>query len=98
VAAHPRGNREAMGRRATQDEKVATPVTSCNDHERAASASARRHALGIDVGTGSVRAGLLHDSGRMLASAKADISLHRAAGLLVEQSSAEIRRVQFGLG
>ena len=59
-------------------------------HEFEAAAPVRRYAIGVDVGTGSVRAGVFDDGGAMLASAKTDISLHREAGLVVEQSSAEI--------
>lgn len=46
--------------------------------------------IGVDVGTGSARAGVFDASGRMLASAKRDITLHRGPGAMVEQSSAEI--------
>jgi D-ribulokinase len=46
--------------------------------------------MGVDVGAGSVRAGLFDDGGRMLAAAKTVISLRRAAGLMVERSSAAI--------
>ena len=46
--------------------------------------------LGIDVGTGSARAGLFDLSGRMVATAKHDIRLWRAPGGIVEQSSADI--------
>ena len=46
--------------------------------------------LGIDVGTGSARAGLFDDTGRMLASAKHDICMWREAGSIVEQSSDDI--------
>ena len=46
--------------------------------------------IGVDVGTGSVRAGVFGSTGTMLASAKTDIALHRGPGLSVEQSSAEI--------
>ena len=48
------------------------------------------HLIGIDVGTGSARAGLFDLNGHMHAVAKRDISLFREAGLIVEQSSAEI--------
>lgn len=49
-----------------------------------------RHIIGIDVGTGSARAGLFDLSGSMLASAKRDITLWRGPGPMVEQSSADI--------
>ena len=48
------------------------------------------HLIGVDVGTGSARAGVFDTSGRMLGSAKTEITLHRAPGAIVEQSSAEI--------
>lgn len=51
---------------------------------------ASRYVIGVDVGTGSARAGLFDLAGRMLAVAKRDISLHREAGSIVEQSSTEI--------
>lgn len=46
--------------------------------------------IGVDVGTGSARAGLFDLSGRMLASSKREISLWRGPGTMVEQSSAQI--------
>lgn len=49
-----------------------------------------RCVIGVDVGTGSARAGVFDLDGRLLASAKHSISLHRAVGSRVEQSSAEI--------
>lgn len=48
------------------------------------------HFLGIDVGTGSARAGVFDAAGRMVASAKADIRLWRDAGDIAEQSSNDI--------
>jgi D-ribulokinase len=49
-----------------------------------------RCVIGVDVGTGSARAGVFDLEGRLLASARQSISLHRAPGSRVEQSSAEI--------
>lgn len=46
--------------------------------------------LGVDVGTGSARAGLFDLSGRMLASTKREITLWRGPDAMVEQSSAQI--------
>ncbi|HTO29670.1 MAG TPA: FGGY family carbohydrate kinase, partial [Pararhizobium sp.] len=51
---------------------------------------ARRYVIGVDVGTGSARAGLFDLDGTMLSVARRDISLYREAGAIVEQSSAEI--------
>jgi len=48
------------------------------------------HYLGIDVGTGSARAGVFDRTGTMLASAKRDIAIFREAGHVVEQSSNDI--------
>jgi D-ribulokinase len=55
-----------------------------------ASARGARHLLGVDVGTGSARAGVFDPAGRMLASAKHDITLFQASGAVAEQSSDEI--------
>ncbi len=49
-----------------------------------------RYVIGIDVGTGSARAGIFDAAGRMMATAKHDIGLFRDSGAIVEQSSAEI--------
>jgi FGGY-family pentulose kinase len=51
---------------------------------------APRYVIGVDVGTGSARAGLFDLDGHMLAVAKRDITLFREAGSIVEQSSTEI--------
>ena len=48
------------------------------------------HFIGIDVGTGSARAGIFDRHGRMLAAAKRDIALYRDGPDLAEQSSADI--------
>ncbi|SDR61842.1 FGGY-family carbohydrate kinase [Paraburkholderia tuberum] len=49
-----------------------------------------RYVIGVDVGTGSARAGIFDPKGRMRASAKRDISLYQSSGSIVEQSSGEI--------
>ena len=46
--------------------------------------------LGIDVGTGSARAGLFDGSGRLVASAKRPIKMWRETGDIFEQSSDDI--------
>jgi D-ribulokinase len=46
--------------------------------------------IGVDVGTGSVRAGVFDLDGGLLASAVQDITVFRAPGSIVEQSSHEI--------
>ncbi|WP_293794763.1 FGGY-family carbohydrate kinase [uncultured Bosea sp.] len=48
------------------------------------------HFIGIDVGTGSARAGIFDRTGRMLATAKRDIALYRDGPDFAEQSSADI--------
>lgn len=48
------------------------------------------YVIGVDVGTGSARAGLFDLNGRMLSVAKREITLYREAGSIVEQSSSEI--------
>ena len=54
------------------------------------------HFIGVDVGTGSARAGVFDAAGTMLASAKPDIRVWREAGDIVEQSSNEIWRAVCG--
>lgn len=51
---------------------------------------APRYVIGVDVGTGSARAGLFDLKGHMLSVAKRDITLFRESGSIVEQSSTEI--------
>lgn len=51
---------------------------------------------GIDVGTGSARAGLFTADGRLLASARRPIAIWREAGEIVEQSSEDIWRAVAG--
>ncbi|CAM3060298.1 FGGY-family carbohydrate kinase [Paracoccus nototheniae] len=48
--------------------------------------------LGIDVGTGSARAGVFTTNGRMIGTGKHPIALHRQPGSIVEQSSEDIWR------
>lgn len=64
-------------------------MTMTNAGNTAASATSR-YIIGVDVGTGSARAGLFDLTGRMIAAAKRDISIYRESGAIVEQSSGEI--------
>src|SRR5580700_1283029 len=52
--------------------------------------------IGVDVGTGSARAGIFDADGRLLASAKRPIAIWREAGEIVEQSSDDIWRATTG--
>ncbi|WP_235040874.1 FGGY family pentulose kinase [Vreelandella profundi] len=52
--------------------------------------SHQAHVLGIDIGTGSARAGIFTLDGVMLAEAKTPIAMHRPAEHHVEQSSTDI--------
>lgn len=49
-----------------------------------------RHFIGIDVGTGSARAGVFAADGTMVATAKRDIALYQDGTDIAEQSSADI--------
>lgn len=51
-----------------------------------------KYFLGVDVGTGSARAGVFDASGTMLGTGKRDIAMWREAGGIVEQSSNDIWR------
>lgn len=46
--------------------------------------------IGVDVGTGSARAGVFDRDGALLASARRDLAMHRDDAGLVEQSSAQV--------
>jgi D-ribulokinase len=48
--------------------------------------------IGVDVGTGSARAGVFDDRGRLLANAKQPIAIWHEAGGIVEHSSRDIWR------
>src|SRR5260370_18980671 len=47
---------------------------------------------GVDVGTGSARAGVFDGTGKLIASAKRAIAIWREPGAIVEQSSDDIWR------
>ncbi len=48
------------------------------------------HVIGVDVGTGSARAGIFEPTGRMVATAKRNIALYRDGPDIAEQSSTDI--------
>ena len=50
----------------------------------------RQAFIGVDVGTGSARAGVFDESGTLLATARRPIAVWREAGDIVEQSSPDI--------
>jgi D-ribulokinase len=52
--------------------------------------------IGVDVGTGSARAGVFDGDGRLLASARRPIEIWREAGEIVEHSSEDIWRATTG--
>ena len=54
--------------------------------------TAGRYIVGVDVGTGSARAGVFDLDGHMIGSGKEDITLFQAPGSRVEQSANEIWR------
>ena len=47
------------------------------------------HFIGIDVGTGSARAGVFDRTGNLLATARRDVDMHRA-GVIAEQSGDQV--------
>lgn len=49
-----------------------------------------QYLIGVDVGTGSARAGVFDTSGQLLAVAKRPISMHREDGGIVEQCSEQV--------
>lgn len=48
------------------------------------------HFIGVDVGTGSARAGVFDENGNLLAAAKRPINIWQEAGDVVEQSCEDI--------
>lgn len=51
-----------------------------------------QHLIGIDVGTGSARAGVFDTKGTLLATAKRPVEMHREGGVIAEQSSEQVWR------
>ena len=50
------------------------------------------HFIGVDVGTGSARAGVFTRDGRLVATARRDIALYQDGPHIAEQSSDDIWR------
>lgn len=61
-----------------------------SENPTSGAADSARYVIGVDVGTGSARAGIFDLAGHMVGSAKHDITLFHASGSIVEQSSGEI--------
>ena len=61
-----------------------------SDNPTSGASASKRYVIGVDVGTGSARAGIFDLAGGMVGSAKHDITLFQASGSIVEQSSGEI--------
>ncbi len=61
----------------------ATPSTSAPD-------SAPGYVIGVDVGTGSARAGVFDVAGHLLASASHELQLFKESGAIVEQSTGDV--------
>lgn len=51
-----------------------------------------QYLIGIDVGTGSARAGVFDTGGNLLATAKRPVEMHREGGVIAEQSSEQVWR------
>ncbi|MFC3569960.1 FGGY-family carbohydrate kinase [Paracoccus simplex] len=51
-----------------------------------------QYLIGIDVGTGSARAGVFDRAGHLLATVKRPIEMHRERGVIAEQSSEQVWR------
>ena len=50
----------------------------------------QHYLIGVDVGTGSARAGVFDRAGNLLASARRGIDMHREGGTIAEQSSTQV--------
>jgi D-ribulokinase len=61
-----------------------------SDNPTSGGTDSTRYVIGVDVGTGSARAGIFDLAGRMLATARHDITVFHESGSIVEQSSSEI--------